>query len=686
MKTLRIPLLLIPMLCLFSMASLGLELTQGWNLISSKEGTGTAVADYFAASNFSTNSQPFNRVWGWNADNQNWEVYTTVSNDTVPTLLGTDPLSTIEAGKGYWIDITEAVTFNYSASSTFSVSTPFNMASILTQTISLTPSSKTSISSKDRVLIKYNDSYLGTNSSHGLELDGSLTNYDELLLKTFYLVQESSESCYRLDSEKHSVYSLDYNSTTMALLLRNSWGYDRDANSGYLCFTFDTANDTMAASKRFVFNTSTNTFDEDNSFTASSISYDSSNSYFVLGNSTSNLALYDSGFNFSLPSDFNPGNSELVSNSRVMWTSSGTQSYSDNNLSGDKTYKDTHVTYQSQVATAGNDTATATAAEAMLTQIKTDLESAGAALRYDTSVYLAFRDGLLNTKLKGATIVNGVIDQNTAPYVFFTNELDDSNVRHPFMVVQTYSISDKPNRLLDVPVPPGDGTTGSYETQNVTRDALLQTYTLKIPLKDYGNVSTFSENTMQNTLASDVNETNYTIYNYASISYLGVAVDGVMIYPVLNNVLVSAQKKAEVTNMGIHVGRGMGLHWHADGHGATGNGLNLYNLADYVGKSHPPLIGFGMDGIALYGKYESAHSSMNGYSEALDSFGGHDHGSYGYHYHAHSASSSVINDATSYTLHILMKGAWKGSINNIPEFWAEASQQNRYIGHKDHVN
>jgi|GEM_PF-3183719 len=52
-----------------------------------------------------------------------------------------------------------------------------------------------------------------------------------------------------------------------------------------------------------------------------------------------------------------------------------------------------------------------------------------------------------------------------------------------------------------------------------------------------------------------------------------------------------------------------------------------------------------------------------------------------------------MNTATSlqgnaYTLHTLMKGAWKGKINDIPEFWDSSrgepayalSQRNRYVG------
>jgi hypothetical protein len=47
----------------------------------------------------------------------------------------------------------------------------------------------------------------------------------------------------------------------------------------------------------------------------------------------------------------------------------------------------------------------------------------------------------------------------------------------------------------------------------------------------------------------------------------GIAIDGVKIYPALNNTLAYAQVAAEITSSGAHVGRGGSLHWHADGHG-----------------------------------------------------------------------------------------------------------------------
>lgn len=45
-----------------------------------------------------------------------------------------------------------------------------------------------------------------------------------------------------------------------------------------------------------------------------------------------------------------------------------------------------------------------------------------------------------------------------------------------------------------------------------------------------------------------------------------------------------------------------------------GNGLSLYNQRDYAGQNHPPLLGFGFDGIALYGRYLPSYPDMVGYT------------------------------------------------------------------------
>ena len=289
---------------------------------------------------------------------------------------------------------------------------------------------------------------------------------------------------------------------------------------------------------------------------------------------------------------------------------------------------------------------------------------------------------MLQTTLQSYGVINGELGLNTVPYVFFTNEQDGNGDYHPFMVIGSWSISDKPNRLIDVTTPPGEGGGVDYADGSVTRNTILATYLMKIPMRDYGEITGLTDNDLIpttdnnfNNLRDDASSSdNYSVYNYASISAVGVAIDGVPIYPLINNTLGVAQEKAEITNTGIHVGQGLSLHWHADGHSATGNGLNLYNLPDYVGNEHPPLIGFGLDGIALYGKYEASYSSMDGYNDyknnGLDVYGGHSHGDYGYHYHAHTVNSEKEGlSVNSYTCHILMKGAWKGVIGDIPDFW-----------------
>ena len=243
--------------------------------------------------------------------------------------------------------------------------------------------------------------------------------------------------------------------------------------------------------------------------------------------------------------------------------------------------------------------------------------STGTSIRYDRELYTAFRTAMLNTTLQSYTIVNAPLDAPTAPYVYFTNEMS-GNEYHPFMVIASHSIADKPNRLIDVTTPPGEEEV-SYASANVTRTATIMNYLIKIPMRDYGEVDNLLDNDLSNNTSYGTNllddyiekinnnySSDYSVYNYSSISSVGIAIDGVLIYPLLNNVLMPAQEKAEITNTGIHVGQGMGLHLHSDGHGATGNGLNLYNLPDYVGNEHPPLIGFGYDGIALYGKYETS--------------------------------------------------------------------------------
>lgn len=532
-----------------------------------------------------------------------------------------------------------------------------------------------------------------TDSSHNLTFTTALDTYDDFFVKGYQLKTQTNGATtdFRIDSELHSVFSIDVSNDT--LLFRENWGQNRDVTCGYLLFEYDASY--LKATNRYTYDMDTSYHIVDTAFTQANtyVKYDNGELKLVSssGDATT-FNIYNFPFDVAVPYDFNPGEVAYQSNERVSFINYIDKTISNMDLLVAQKMMDD---YELQIDASGISTVTDASANEKLTEIRNS-----STLRYDISVYSTFRSGLLLQINNTDSIANGERGQHTVPYVYYTNEKDDNNDYHPFMCIASFSVTDRPNRLLDVPRPPGDGT-GDYSTAKVTRDATLQDYLFKIPMRDYGLVGNLTDNTMTTTLYDDYVDINgsYSVeqncYNYASKSGLGVTIDGLVMYPILNNNVVPAQCVAEITSSGFHVGQGMGLHYHADGHGATDNSFNLYNIDDYVGRNHPPLIGFGFDGIALYGKYESTYSSMHGYSTELDSYGGHDHGNYGYHYHCHTVSvtdgkdnagdtlfledSSVTSLYTStdehptYDLHLLMKGAWKGQINSIPYFWSDTT-------------
>ncbi|MFI3136443.1 MAG: hypothetical protein QX197_06655, partial [Methylococcaceae bacterium] len=162
----------------------------------------------------------------------------------------------------------------------------------------------------------------------------------------------------------------------------------------------------------------------------------------------------------------------------------------------------------------------------------------------------------------------------------------------------------------------------------------------------------------------------------------GILIDGAVIFPTYNNNLVPSHLFGELSASGCHVGQGGGgPHCHSDGY-QSGFSLGVYNDKDYINKTHPPLIGFGFDGVALFAKYRDSDTSMLGYSTALDAFGGHNHDDIGYHYHAHVVTNhkpELLNYTT--TMYVLMKGAYIGKTNTIPYFRQNSSfSNNKYLG------
>ena len=632
--------------------------------------------------------------------------------------LTSKPTFTADVAGNYTAALTVKDAFDQSATATVSVvaaaaassnvtySTPANFASVLTtsyQADSLTPVA--SLTNRSRYLISdaavpsTAANYLAIGSSYGATtgygvepatIPSSSTN-NTYLSKLIHVVSDASGN-FRFDSHLHPNNAIDADAAdAYKLKFRNNFG-KASVTYGYVSFAYDPATRLVQARKRYLYTYNASTFA---ATYAEETSFGAANHFVSLAGGAYKLVataaqatpfyIYESPLDFGIPFNMNPGSAAFVSNGAAAFLSKTTVAATEG--TNGSIFKNVNATYQGQVMTPGSDAGTKAAADAMLAAIKLAVESSGEKLRYATSVYSTFRDGALATKLVSDAIADGTPGQNLVPYVYFTNEKDIDGKYHPFMIVVNYGNPASPNGLKEVPHPPGDGQGAGYGSQKVTRFTNLDNYVTRIPLKDYGIVSMVTENTLARTLLSDVGGSISTadVYNFASTADNGLLINGVVMFPVYNNTLVPSQSAGELSASGCHVGQGGGgPHCHADGfQNAKGPGVSLYSDDDYLNKTHPPLIGFGYDGVALFGTYRAGKdTSMRGYAAALDSFGGHDHDGIGYHYHAHSVPDyPVRNSSTKYTLNVLMKGAYIGKINSVPFFGQNTPfNVNKYLG------
>ena len=476
---------------------------------------------------------------------------------------------------------------------------------------------------------------------------------------------------YRLNSFIHSYYAMDANDNNTAILSDRGTYYLATAdNTGYLGITFSTnaSAATITASSKYEYNASSASFTEVTTWTDKYLKINGTSlewtstladaSPFFLADPNDLIDL-----EIEAGSDFNPASTSYQPNAWAAFP----ESVNPTSTGFSDLSKDLDDAYHAQLDAT---TVAATAASSMLDAIEITLTNTGAELRYPKAFYLALRENMLSHTIASTDVYGATLGDRTNKYVYFTNATDDNGVPHPFLVTASFAASTRPNQLIDVSRPPGDGEGGGYEEQSVTRTTKGASYLMKVPLKNYGLTDALSDNDLSayGDLGEDAGATIQTVYNYASLSSNGVAVDGVPIYPSLNNTLLHASNAAEITHGGIHVGRGLELHYHADGHSYSKNGINLYNLADYEGRNHPPLIGMAYDGVALFGRYEENYEAMEGYSIVLDEYGGHDHGdNFGFHYHAHTQEvSSTGNNAVTFDQRFLLVGSWKGKVNDIP--------------------
>ena len=489
----------------------------------------------------------------------------------------------------------------------------------------------------------------------------STATKDTLLRSMFQFVQIET-GVYRIVSSKHPNFAVDVDSSG-APILRDVRSSSRDdAAAGFLGFRVSgTDTVTIQAVGRWVVQSGV-VFVEQGGFTAKNLSASGGKLSLSTGTATQ-FALYSPPLNFDMPFDFNPEQVSRASNAEVTPFSKGADKF--------ETYSSKVLAdYAAQVTAPGPDVRTAEAATAALADIEQSLSNEFGQMRYPAEFYLALREGLLSRIYLSAEATDAKLGQYAVPYVYFTNGTDETGMHHPFMVLVTYGLPDTMALLWDVPQPPGDGITPGYLNQDVTRSYHRENFVMKIPLRDYGLVSSIGENIMVASLASDVNDLFPDHHSYASISGLGVAIDGVVIYPTYNNTLHVSAAAGELSAHGLHSGQGLGAHYHADSYSAVGSGFDLYNASDYVGHRHPPIVSVGFDGVAGYGIYQVGDMPLDGADIPLDEFGGHSHGEYGYHYHSYPVPGVSDKLKVSYTAHQLPPlGAWAGRINMIPSFW-----------------
>ena len=100
----------------------------------------------------------------------------------------------------------------------------------------------------------------------------------------------------------------------------------------------------------------------------------------------------------------------------------------------------------------------------------------------------------------------------------------------------------------------------------------------------------------------------------------------------------------------------------------------LYSQRNYTPGAHPPLVGFSLDGFAIYGRYLNA--SAPDYAIPLDLCGGHAHDGMAYHYHAQTVpgvTTAGLFGGIAAGLHYPQSvfgpfQCWRGNISADPYF------------------
>lgn len=202
-----------------------------------------------------------------------------------------------------------------------------------------------------------------------------------------------------------------------------------------------------------------------------------------------------------------------------------------------------------------------------------------------------------------------------------------------FLIIHSDNTPNHADTLSLIPRPPGDSSSGSnYGSQCVTRARQTQFLSFKIPLNPVA-LSTSDTTNNVNAFLTNSKLSNVPLPKSGPV---GVTVTGLPIFPAYNDQGALTWSQCEMDACNAHVGQGFDYHYHGDPYGSN----CMYSSSDYASTTaHPPLIGFGMDGFKIYGRY--LDQTADGYSIALDACGGHSHGTYGYHYHSQVLTQTI---------------------------------------------
>ena len=220
--------------------------------------------------------------------------------------------------------------------------------------------------------------------------------------------------------------------------------------------------------------------------------------------------------------------------------------------------------------------------------------------------------------------------------------------------------------LNGIPLPPG----GDAACRVRTSGSLLTVW--KIPLT---TTSQTGSNTVANALPG--------VPGMPESGAIAMAIDGVPMFPNYNNRGLPTWVSCEVDRCNAHSGKGNDYHYHGDPYGTK----CLYDDEDYSNTTHPPVIGFALDGYTIYGRY--TEETQDGIGEALDNCGGHTHTIDGisvYHYHpaveenvATHSLDGVSGSGFTYTAYRLAPTTcWKGNVDIISKFWDSDGRQPNY--------